>query len=462
MEIIFSSYTIKDFLKLTFIKYKENYFHMHSSRFRKNIFIVSKDFELRLILSREFSQYGFQIFEFEKTQQIVPFVKVQKPEVCIIHYDRTEENLAVHISYVLEETQQKCFVIYLLDQVYKDQEFETRLELLRIGAKQIYYLENNKIKEINQILKEIDDYFELEIENTNYVLYIKNNEEFNDRYIQLLKLKFKVDVFSSQELQELLNSKNIFILKEMYFMIILNMYYPDFLGVEIASMIRQFPELKHIPIIFISKEREIGKLLHTIQRGGDEYLMDPIDTEIFFTFINSHYKKYKLLKNSLEKDRMTNLYNRHSFLEKLEAKIRIFQKASQNFACCLIDIDNFKKVNDTYGHLAGDQVIINLARFLKHNLRVYEVIGRYGGEEFVVALNVNDKASAEKIMDRIRKNFSLLKHHYNEISFSCTVSIGIAMFFDFMETKTLLQAADNGLYIAKKQGRNKVVIVEKI
>ncbi len=435
---------------------------MNPSRFRKNVFIVSRSFEQRLVLSREFSQYGFQIYEFEKTQQIVPFVKVQKPDVCIIHYDRTEENIVFHISHVLEETQHKCFVIYLLDLKYKEQEFQTRLELIRIGANQISYLENNKIKELNLILKEIDDYFELEIENMDYILYIRNNEEFNNYYIQLLKQKFKVDEFSYQEIQELLNSKNIFILKEMYFMIILNMYYSDFLGVELASMIRQFPLLKHIPIIFISKEKEIGKLLHTIQKGGDEYLVHPIDSQIFFTFINSHYKKYKLLKNSLEKDRMTNLYNHHSFLEKLEAKIRIFQKASQNFACCMVDIDNFKSINDTYGHLAGDQVIINLARFLKYNLRNYDFICRYGGEEFAVILNVNDKDSAIKIMDRIRKNFSLLNHHFGENSFSCTISIGIAMFFDFLEMKTLLQAADSGLYIAKKQGKNKVILVEKL
>lgn len=433
---------------------------INQNRLRKTIFIVSQQFEQRLILSREFSQYGFQIFEFENTGQTIPFLKIQKPDVCIIYYNREEENLAINVSELLSETEQKCLIIYIIGEKYKEKELQTRLEVLRIGGKQIYYLENFKLKEINAILKEIDEHFELQSENSNYILYLKNDENFNDYYIELLKEKFKVDVFSYQNVQDLFDNKNISILRELYFMIILNLYYPDFLGVEIASIIRQFPQLKHIPIILISKEKEIGKLLYAIRRGGDEYLVHPIDPEIFYTFINSHYVKYKLLRNSLEKDKMTNLYNHHYFLEKLEAKIRIFKKASQDFAFCLVDIDDFKKVNDTYGHLAGDQVIINLARFLKHNLRDYDLIGRYGGEEFGIILNLSEKNSAFKVMDRIRKNFSLVKHYFNDHSFSCTISIGIAMFFDFQDADRLITASDNGLYKAKKLGKNKVILVE--
>ncbi|MFN3603862.1 MAG: GGDEF domain-containing protein [Leptonema sp. (in: bacteria)] len=430
-------------------------------RLKKNIFIVANHFEQRLILSREFAQYGFQIFEFQNTQQIIPFMKIQKPNVCIIYYEKEENDIAIHLSQVLEETDQKCFVIFLLAEEQKKNDLQTRLNILRMGGKQIFYLENNQIKDLNLILKEIDDHLDLESGDSHYILYLKNNESFNEHYIDLLRQKFKVDVFSFREVYELLNSNNIFVLKELYFMIILNVYYEDFLGVEIASIIRQFAELKHIPIIFISKEKEIGKLLYTIQRGGDEYLIHPIDPEIFFTFINSHYQKYRLLMNSLEKDRMTNLYNHHTFIQKLTAKARIYKKASQNFAFCLVDIDNFKRVNDTYGHLAGDQVIVNLARFLKHNLRAYDLIGRYGGEEFSIFLNVSDKDTAYSILDRIRKNFSNIKHYYQDLSFSCTISGGIAMYFDFPEVQQMISAADSGLYKAKENGRNKIIVMEK-
>jgi diguanylate cyclase (GGDEF)-like protein len=251
------------------------------------------------------------------------------------------------------------------------------------------------------------------------------------------------------------------ILQELYYAIILNLYYPDFLGIELAAIIRQFPELKYIPILFISKDQDINKYLYSIQRGGDDYLIHPVQPEIFITTIYSQYYKYKLFKNTLEKDLMTNLYNHHSFLRKLEMKINLQKKANQNFAYALVDIDKFKKVNDQYGHQAGDQVIINLARFLKHNLRDYDIIGRYGGEEFGIILNVQSKEDAFKIMDRVRKNFSYVNHRFNSYVFNCTISIGIAMFPEFYTATELISAADYGLYQSKEQGRNKVIIIEK-
>ncbi len=358
-------------------------------RIQKNIFIVSTKLELRLILSKEFSQYGYQIFEFANTQQILPFLKIKKPDILIIHYSN-DQSIHFHIAEILEEAKQNCFIIFLVNEKLLEHksEFLIRLDILRIGANQIFYInEENLFLPTNNILKEIDHYFDIQISGKSHILYIINEEEYNDIYIELLrKENFLIDVIPFYNLEEYFNKKNLVLLQELYSGIILNLYYRDFLGIELIKFIRQFLELKHIPVFFIGKDQDINRYLYAIQKGGDAFILHPSSPEFFITIVNSHCSKYKVFKTNLEKDLMTNLYNHHSLLQKLEMKINIYQKAMQGFAYALIDIDKFKAVNDKYGHQAGDQVIINLARFLKHNLREYDIIGRYGGEEFAVIL----------------------------------------------------------------------------
>jgi len=432
-------------------------------RLKKNIFIVSSNIEIRLILSKEFTQYGYQIFEFATLQQVLPFLKIQKPDIVILHYNSQISDVNLIVAEILEETKHKCNIIFLLNESHRQKDFDHRLDIVRIGGNQIFYInEETKNIPINEILNTIDYFLELQITEPIHILYIKNQESYNDIYIDLLKqARFDVEVFSYEQIRELLNEKNILILQELYYCIILDLYYPDFLGIELASILRQIPELKYIPILFISKEKDIHRYIYTMQKGGDAYIIHPTQPELFITTVFSLYHKYKLFKSALEKDLMTNLYNHHSFLRKLSFKMNIFKKAHQGFAYALIDIDNFKKVNDQYGHQAGDQVIVNLARFLKHNLRDYDLIGRYGGEEFGVILNVQEKEIAIKIMERLRKNFSLVLHHFNSYNFQCTVSIGIAMYPEFSDITELISAADYGLYESKKQGRNRVVYIEK-
>lgn len=431
-------------------------------RRRKNIFIVSEKLELRLILSKEFSQYGYQIFEFATVAQVLPFLKIQKPDIILIHHLYLKAEIHLMITEILEETKENCYVIFLIDESKSKNDFQTRIDILRIGGNQVIYINEETLKlPTNQILNEIDHYFDLIDTNKNHLLYIKNNEDYNDIYINILKESYyNVDVFSYKEIFELIHQKNFYMLQELYAGIILNLYYPDFLGIELVRIIRQFHELKHLPVIFITKDSEIHRFIYTIQKGGDAYIVHPTPPEVFITIINSHYYRYKIFKNNLDKDLMTNLYNHHSFLRKLEIKMKIFEKANQSFAYALIDIDKFKSINDKYSHQAGDQVIINLARFLKHNLRDYDIIGRYGGEEFGVILNTQDKLDAFKIMDRIRSNFSIVNHRYESSIFTCTISIGIAMFPEFNTTTSLISAADYGLYQSKEQGRNKVIIIE--
>ncbi|WDP89460.1 MAG: diguanylate cyclase [Desulfobacter sp.] len=164
------------------------------------------------------------------------------------------------------------------------------------------------------------------------------------------------------------------------------------------------------------------------------------------------------------RDELTGLFNRRFFAEALERETSGIDRYDNDLALCLLNIDHFKKVNDTYGHPVGDKVLVRIARFITENLRKYDIPCRYGGEVFGILLPNTGKAGAESMCNRIREQVALHHFEYGEFSFNITLSAGIAMGGKTAQTgghvlpEYLIQAADTALYRAKDRGRNMVVV----
>jgi diguanylate cyclase (GGDEF)-like protein len=128
-------------------------------------------------------------------------------------------------------------------------------------------------------------------------------------------------------------------------------------------------------------------------------------------------------------------------------------------ALTMIDVDRFKRVNDTYGHAAGDSVLKGLSRLLKQRLRKSDIIGRYGGEEFVCLFLDAGPDEAYKVVNELRQHFSEIEFRpdFDDV-LSVTFSAGIATFPEFSSAKELSDAADAAMYQAKASGRNKIVV----
>jgi diguanylate cyclase (GGDEF)-like protein len=158
-------------------------------------------------------------------------------------------------------------------------------------------------------------------------------------------------------------------------------------------------------------------------------------------------------------DPMTGLYNRRFLENFIEKFISQIERQSEFFSILMIDIDFFKKVNDTYGHDVGDKVIVTVADVLQQNIRKSDLAIRYGGEEFMVLLHYADKKSALMIAQKIKDAFENIEFHANnKESFHKTLSIGIAEFpKDAATIWECIKLADNALYIAKTTGRNKII-----
>ncbi len=157
-------------------------------------------------------------------------------------------------------------------------------------------------------------------------------------------------------------------------------------------------------------------------------------------------------------DDLTNIYNRRHFLERLQGEIDRARRYGLNFSVMFIDIDNFKELNDSYGHQVGDKILAELATILKHWARSSDIVARYGGEEFVVLLPMTDKPRSVSAAERLR---SRVQRHTFYRRKKLTVSVGVASFPGDGDTvDQLLGRVDEALYMAKKTGRNRACAFE--
>jgi len=151
-------------------------------------------------------------------------------------------------------------------------------------------------------------------------------------------------------------------------------------------------------------------------------------------------------------DPLTKLYNRYYFFTKMEEEIKRYKRYNSTFSIIFIDIDDFKKINDTYGHQKGDEILVELSGMIIKSLRDLDICARYGGEEFIIILPHTDIKSAEEIAERIRRK---VEKYYSK-NLKITISIGLANCPISATTKRyLITKADRALYISKKEGKNR-------
>ena len=245
-------------------------------------------------------------------------------------------------------------------------------------------------------------------------------------------------------------------------LVLMDLYMPEFSGLDIAGVIRQHHHYMNLPIIYLSGETNPEKQMEAVRNGADDFLVKPVSDVQLMAAIRSRIHKYRLLESQIHRDSLTGLL-RHSMAKTaLYNQLLQAKRQQKPLSVAMIDIDHFKAINDTYGHAAGDSAIGSIATLLKQRLRVTDIIGRYGGEEFMVALPDCSQNDALRLMEDIRQKAAELQFPAHDQTFSCTISIGISC----TETKPeadadqLIDAADQAMYQAKHNGRNQVVLCQ--
>lgn len=238
-------------------------------------------------------------------------------------------------------------------------------------------------------------------------------------------------------------------------LILMDMYMPRFNGVEATRVLRQMAAYSALPIVYLSGESEVGMQVEALRLGGDQFLIKPFNPVLLAAVVKTKIERFRETQRSSRLDGLTGLLNHTAAKSRLKTMVgKLAQHGSLTVA--MLDIDHFKSINDTYGHPIGDQVIRGLAWLLKARLRTIDMIGRYGGEEFLIGLPDVSPEQARSVIDRIRVDFSALPHAHPGGALYVTFSAGVAS-YPFSDSATgLTEAADRALLQAKRLGRNQI------
>jgi len=245
--------------------------------------------------------------------------------------------------------------------------------------------------------------------------------------------------------------------------LLIDLYMPECTGAQLARAIRYEDMWLSTPIIYLSAEDDLDEQVKALDiGGGDDFLTKPIVDQKLVAVVRTRAARARKVDELMSKDSLTGLLKHSSIKERIEQEFERARRHGKIMSMAMVDMDHFKRVNDTWGHPMGDQVIKTLAHLLRQRLRRQDSIGRYGGEEFAVVLPECDAADAMKLLDDVRLRFGDIRFVHNGQSFTVTLSAGVADSEQCADAQSLLAAADAALYVAKNDGRNQVCRFEDV
>ncbi|MFQ3251198.1 MAG: two-component system cell cycle response regulator [Glaciecola sp.] len=239
---------------------------------------------------------------------------------------------------------------------------------------------------------------------------------------------------------------------------------PEIDGIELCKLMKTNRLVESCYVIILTGKSAPDSVVIALDSGADDFITKPFVPEelrarlkVGQRVVDSEAK----LMHQATHDPLTDVLNHRAINSELSNLWERSRRDNSELAVMMLDIDHFKKINDTYGHQAGDFALKQFCKMVASQIRPYDAFGRYGGEEFVLCLPSADPDQAMKIAERIRVRVNTTPLTYDGLSFSITVSIGVAMFSEnYSSHDGLLMSADKAAYQAKSNGRNCVVYAE--
>lgn len=229
------------------------------------------------------------------------------------------------------------------------------------------------------------------------------------------------------------------------------------------------PAFESIPVIVVTGAEDLTRKVQALTSGASDYVVKPFEPNELAARISVHLKLRKLqaelvrTNNALQRmtqiDPLTEVANRRHLTERMEEEYLRSRRYERPLSVGMLDIDHFKKLNDTYGHPAGDHALIEVAKLIKQTLRCHDFVARYGGEEFVMLLPETPADRALMAFERVRVAIERAEITYGGARLPLTASLGVASFPHQLLCKAsdFITLADAALYDAKRSGRNRVV-----
>ena len=261
--------------------------------------------------------------------------------------------------------------------------------------------------------------------------------------------------------------------KEDIYIAILDWQMPKMDGIELCQKIKDASLSHYVYVIFLTGKKDIDSIVEGLETGADDYLPKPFDRRELLSRLKVGLRLIefeKALREANEKlhtlaitDGLTGISNRRAIFERLRSEISRAVRGNSLFCLIMLDIDHFKKVNDTYGHGAGDKVLVEIVNRIKSELRPHDDIGRYGGEEFLVGISKADSKISRVIAEKLRTCICKRPFQIEDRKIDVSLSLGVVNFMPSRDNdindllEAMIKAADIALYKAKEAGRNRAV-----
>lgn len=330
--------------------------------------------------------------------------------------------------------------------------FETRLLAVRANVSDYAVKPTNTYVLVEKICRAL----RLQNHRKHRIVIVDDQETMGTFYKTMLEQTGCDVIFfnSAQALFEALDDLN----PDMF---LLDMMMPDVDGLEVAKMLRQEHKFDFAPILFLTANEQVENRLAAIDAGADDVINKISSVNTITSQVLTRLNRASEVRAFVSKDPLTGVLNHGQIVENATQAMRVSMRHEKPSAIAVIDVDLFKKVNDTYGHIAGDKVLCSLGQLMASSVRDTDSVGRYGGEEFVLVFSecsVDDAASKVKM---IKDVFSNMTFSADNKQFQVTFSAGVVNLNEYDNVQTAISFADKALYRAKEDGRNKVIMYRK-
>jgi diguanylate cyclase (GGDEF)-like protein len=255
-------------------------------------------------------------------------------------------------------------------------------------------------------------------------------------------------------------------------LILLDVMMPELDGHEVCRRLKAQERTREISIIFLTAKSETSDIVKGFELGAVDYVTKPFNATELLARVKTHIElkknrdvilklideleeKNKILEKLAVTDSLTRIFNHSHIIDRLGKEIYAARRHSDPLSITMFDIDHFKQINDTYGHQVGDEVLVSVTNTIKDVLREIDIIGRYGGEEFLVVMRKTDRKGCYIASERIRKEVEAQEWEHEGLH--VTISGGIGTIENDDETAaSMIKRADECLYMSKENGRNRI------
>ncbi len=415
------------------------------------LLIVEDDQQLADDLAAEANSWGMQVEVLHDLGEARSSIETNPPDLVLLDLvfpEVTESGLDL-----LRELSAKTPPIPAIILTFRDN-FPQRLEVARLGG--CGFL--SKPVAPSQVMQVVSQ-----------VLQQNHLEQFKVMVVdddpQVLSILTKCLQSTNLQILTLEDSRNFWESLEAFTpdLLVLDINMPHVSGLELCQVIRNDTQWNSLPVLFVSAQGDQATILQVFGVGADDFISKPFSEEAVLTRILNRLRRLNVIRSLSEVDLLTGIANRRKFTADWERLLRLAARNNKYLCLAILDLDNFKQVNDRYGHEMGDQVLHDLGKLLQRSFRQDDLVARWGGEEFVISwYGVNKKEAAQRL-EQVLHNFRNIEFTtIDGRNFGVTFSAGVVQYpEDGNNFPLLYHQADHLLYRAKQEGRNRIAVDNK-